>query len=351
MKTEALIRDPIFQLNILLWMAKEQPSDNYYVRPLFYELGYSIIYIEHPFAFPEETSNAMKDSGLDISTAQEPDLILGRKEDNKALYFEAKANSFFAASTSSRQARAHLVASGPVFSEVLAPLDSCLLCYVVPKDGLKRMSECLTTLTTELMTKELKPGLFSCHGLTFDGKQLVYSWDSAFKAHVGLTEDMTSVLNNIDEDTDSAPLVLVFSDEDCSNTETRDFYRRVVIDQVRACLLCTLRSLPVGARYETTPDSILRRTTDGVFDYLGRVRQGGLRRLVRQNVLRRIYDHWKDRQSGVGFTDDRLTITWQVIGEKEDFLDWLEDRRLGFAADRPPEEPLFDHLDDDSEVG
>ena len=84
----------------------------------------------------------MKDSELDISIPPEPELILGRKSDNKALYFEAKANSFGIASTNSRQARAHLIASGPVFGEVLSPLNACLLCYVVPEGARVLMSQC-----------------------------------------------------------------------------------------------------------------------------------------------------------------------------------------------------------------
>jgi hypothetical protein len=288
MKTEALLRDPVFQLNLLLWMAKEQPTAGFRVRPLFYDWGFEIIYIEQPFAFPEETMKIMKDSGLEISISQEPELILGRKEDKKALYFEAKANSFSATSKKNpRQARAHLMASGPVFGEVFSPLNTCLLCYMVPADMCQKMSECLTTLAHELRHKGLEPGQFSSHGLAVIGKQIIYSWDSTFKDHVGTTDNAVPVLDDVAEDTDPAPLVLVFSDEDCSNQEKRDFYRQVVIDQVRACLLCDLHAHTLGERYETSPDNLLAKTTDGIFEYLGRERQKGLRHLVRENILKK----------------------------------------------------------------
>jgi len=320
MKTDLLLKDPVFQLNLLLWMAKEQPTDNYRVYPLFCTLNFKIIYIEQPFAFSEETSNAMKDSALDISTSQEPDLILGRRVDNKALYFEAKSNSFSSTSTDSRQARAHLMASGPAFAEVLAPLDSCLLCYLVPDNVRGRMSECLTTLTEELRSKALKSGPFSCHGLSVKGMQVVYSWDSAFQTHVGLDKNVVPILNDVEEDTDPAPLVLVFSDEDCSNDTIRDFYRQVVIKQIHACLLCDLRSHDIGVKYETTPDKLMMKTSDGIFQYLGRKRQKRLRQLIRENIFKRIYEYWKEQQPGVVLEGDLLTITWGVIGEKDDFL-------------------------------
>ena len=60
MNNELLVRDPVFQLNILLWMAKEQPAEGYRVRPVFFEHGFKIIYIEQPFPLPEEGSKDRK---------------------------------------------------------------------------------------------------------------------------------------------------------------------------------------------------------------------------------------------------------------------------------------------------
>jgi len=350
MKTEALLRDPVFQLNLLLWMAKEQPSGDFRVRPLFYNWGFRIIYIEQPFAFPEDAARAMKDSALDISVAPEPELILGRtSSDNKALYFEAKANSFGISSRNCRQARAHLIASGPAFGEVLFPLNACLLCYVVPDSAREKMSECLTDLSDELRNKGLKPGPFSCHGLAVSESRIVYSWDSICKEHVGATEGAVPILNDVEEDTDPAPLVLVFSDEDCGNVEMRDFYRRAVIDQVRACLLSDLHSHALGEKYETSPDNLLAKTSDGVFQHLGGERQKGLRKLVRENIFKKIADYWKDKQSGVTLVGNQLVVTWSVIGERDNFLNWIEDRRMRFDVGKPPEEQpdLFDSVGPD----
>jgi len=344
MKTEALLKDPVFQLNLLLWMAKDQPSNGYRVRPFFWQHGFRLVYIEQPFAFPVETVNAIDRSGLDASTKPEPDVILGRQKDAKALYFEAKAESFGPSSDNSRQARGHLLACGPSFGEVYAPLVHCLLCYVVPEGSRRPMGECLDALSTELRNKRLVPGPFSSHGLAVSATQINYSWDSAFKAHLGVAEDSVPVLDGISEDTDPAPLLLVFSDEDCANTDLRDFYRQALLHQTRANLLCRLHPLPLGTTYSTTPDDLLMETTDGVFQYLGRQRQGGLRRLVRDNFLKRIHAHWSSKQPGITMQGDRLTTTWSVPGEKEAFLDWLEDRRTRFEANRPSNEPpmLFD---------
>jgi hypothetical protein len=173
MKLDLLLKDPVFQLNILLWMAKEQDAENYYVYPLFHQLGFRIVYVETPFAFPEVTMRAILDSGLDICIEPEPDVVLGRESDNKALYFEAKANSFTPGSTNSKQARAHLVASGPVFEEVWSPYSACQLCYVLPKSRCGPMSRCLTALAGKLRENGLRPGPFSCHGLAVKGTRML----------------------------------------------------------------------------------------------------------------------------------------------------------------------------------
>ena len=55
MRTELLLQDPVFQLNILLWMAKEQPPEHFRIRPLFTQLRFSVMYIEQPFRFPDSS--------------------------------------------------------------------------------------------------------------------------------------------------------------------------------------------------------------------------------------------------------------------------------------------------------
>jgi hypothetical protein len=94
------------------------------------------------------------------------------------------------------------------------------------------------------------------------------------------------------------------------------------------------------------------RTTDGIFQYVGRRRQKNLTRLIHENVIRRVHHYWKDRQQGIRMDDaGKLSVTWQVSSEKEDFVAWLEDRRVKFVDDKPPEEPehpLFAAMDDHS---
>ena len=194
------------------------------------------------------------------------------------------------------------------------------------------MRECLELLSQELRQNALNPGPFSVHGLSLRGGQVVYSWDAAFMKHTDKAKNECIILTNVTDDTDPSPLLIVYSDQDCSNPENRDFYRRVMIEKVRACLLCDLHANPVGTTYRITSDELLTRTTDDVFNYLGKSRQQGLRQLVREYILKRVANIWSDRQVGVTVNVDELSIRWQLSGQKQDFLDWLEDRQTAFDA-------------------
>lgn len=343
MKTDALLRDPVFQLNLLVWMAKDQPSTGYRVRPFFFENGFRLVYIEQPFAFPDATAKAIDGSGLQIKKTPEPETILGRPADQKALYFEAKANSFGMDSSNSTQARGHLLACGPAFAETLKPLERALLCYVVPQDGCDRMAECLVSLSTELRSATLAPGEHSVHGLGVSGMDLIYSWDQKFKQHAGVNGDSVAAIHELQDDTDPSPLLLVFTEEDCPNQERAGFYRRVLINQVVAKLVCDLNLQQPEKPYVTTARDLLWQTTDGILDYVGRERQTNMARIVRQNVFNRIADFWRGKQfSPVKFEADRLEITFKDRGIKADFMDWLEDaKKTAFSDQLPPQEPPF----------
>lgn len=351
MKPETLLGDPVFQLNLLLWMAMEQPDEGYRVRPLFHKWGFELLFIEQPFQFPVPLAAAIRGADPKISANPEPEMVLGRERDRKALYFEAKKSSFWVDSSNADQARGHLLAAGAAFAEVYTPLEKCLLCYVLPEDKRTKMAECLEELAGALTEEGMSPGPHSVHGLAVRETDIVYSWDPSFQSHLGLPESESVVLSGVTEDTNPSPLILIYSDEDHHDPAMKDFYRSVVINQIRATLLCELENHPLKETYIRTPEDILMKTTHGRFEYLGRRRQGSLRKLVLQNVFRRIENHWEEKQRGITLDVDRLLVKWEVPGEREAFLTWLEDRHTRFETSKSGDEPtvvqpdLFEQAD------
>ncbi len=345
MYADTLIRDPVFQLNLLLWMAKDQPHEQFRVRPLFREYGFSPMVIEQPFQFPVEVFIRIERSTLDISKQPEPELILGGAG-NKAMYFECKAHSFGADSSNSRQARGHLVAAGGAFAEVFRPLENCLLSYVVPDSDREGMRLCLSDLRRQLADASFSPGRFSVQGLKVDGANIVYTWDRELSQHLGIAEPPSremAVLELGAQDTYPSPLVLVYTDEDCPNPMSRDFYRRILSAKLRAALLCDLHQEAEATVVSISAGRLLASTTAEMFQYLGRERQNGLLAFVRKNILDFIVAEWKPKIPGlVTVVGQNVTLKWTTDKDRQDFLEWLEDRETDFPAERVMQGELFD---------
>ena len=340
MKPEEAIRDPVFQLNLLVWMAKEQPAQGFRVRPLFHEHGFQLHYIEQPFPFSPEVRNAIEtvaeSQSWEVNLTPEPELTIQRPDDQTAVYFEAKAQGFTSSSSNVKQARGHLLACGSAFYEAYKPLKAALLDYVVPNGDTEMMNQCLTELRGALAQQSLQPGPFAVNGLSFRDGSLHYHLDKATSALLPTSEPDAIVMSGLAPDTDPSPLLLVYSDEDCPDDKRRGHYRRVLQNQVLANLLCLLNRLPVGQVVEISALEILVQTTIGAFEFLGRQRQKSMMALVSENLFRRVFEYWKDKAPElVTIAAKTLTIHYKDIAQKEQFLGWLEDgKRTGFLDDR-----------------
>jgi hypothetical protein len=163
-----------------------------------------------------------------------------------------------------------------------------------------------------------------------------------FRGFCGLDDDWAVVLRDFKEDTNPTPLLLVFSDEDCSTPEQADFYRRAFLDQVLAQLVCDLNLLPVEAAYTRTSRELVEKVTGGVLRYLGRDRQRSLCRLVKARIFNRIAAFWKGKPfEPARLEADVLTIFFNDNDQKEEFTERLEDaKRTNFGTDRPGQQQL-----------
>ena len=339
MHIEKIIHDPVFQLNLVLWMAKEQSAQCFQVRPLFHQYGFSPLVIEQPFKFPVALSRQIDAaSTLDISKEPEPEVILEKQATNQAIYFECKAQSFGPTSSNSKQARGHLLATGTAFAEVFHPREHCLLSYLVPDSDRARMSACLASLHSELSSGGFSPGTFSIHGLKSDGLSISYTWDKAFTEHLGLAESQPQeipVLENITPETDPSPLMLVYTDEDCPDQESRNHYRRVLSEKLRASMLCDLNQEQGEGGFSLSADELLHNTTGGMFKYLGRERQKNMQLFVRNNIFNFIVSDWEKKVPALASLEGQtLTLTWGTDENRQNFLEWLEDRKNIFPAER-----------------
>lgn len=333
MKLDTLIRDPIFQLNLLLWMARDQPEDAARVTPLFYRWGYRFVMVESPVPLPQEIVVAIKNAGLDSAVNPEPEMILGHTVRQDALYLEAKKESFSVKSTTARQARGHLLAAGDVFKSIVTPYQTARLCYVLPEDRRSLMETCLSSLIDELKSQRLNPARTSVHGLEVSDAGVIYRWDDDFSALVGAGTKHELILQSEGDETDPSPLLLVYSAEDYDGGTRPDYAREAMLKQVWAHLLCMVQVSEAGVPLAVKADAILTFTTDGIFNYLGQARQKSLCRLVSERLFAPIRDHWDKADNRrddiqVALNGSVLTITLKDSHKaKINFTDWLEEEK------------------------
>ena len=349
MKPEDWIRDPVFQLNLLVWMSKEQPKEAYCVRPVFHEAGFDWMAIEQPFRFPVETAKLIEQINekgeMRIHSHPEPELVVKRSRDQSALYFEAKKNSFDVGSSNSSQARGHLAATGPAFAEVNAPLERALLVYVVPNEASDPMRACLQELALQLRSVALSPGDSAVDGLAAEDAAIHYHFDVPSRGVLGIVESRILIIANIAEDTDPSPLLLIYSDEDCPDDERRGYYRHVIQNQAIATMLCELHRVNVGESITLSAARILELTTQGAFNFLGTERRKKMELLLKVNVFNKIAEHWKSRTpDGVKVHGKELTVNFQNESFQSDFLDWLERSKAVFG-DEVPKGPDIEQMD------
>jgi len=348
MKPEDWIRDPVFQLNLLVWMSKEQPKEAYCVRPVFHEAGFDWMAIEQPIRFPVETAKLIEQinekGDIRIHSHPEPELVVKRSRDQSALYFEAKSNSFGVASSTSHQGRGHLVATGSVFREVNAPLERALLVYVVPNEVSDPMRACLQELALQLRSVALSPGDSAVDGLTAEDAAIHYHFDVLSRGMLGISESRIALVENIAEDTDPSPLLLIYSNEDCPDDERRGYYRHVIQNQAIATMLCEFHRLDIGESITLSAARVLELTTQGAFNFLGHERRKKMELLLKVNVFNKIAEHWRSRApEAIKVQGKELTVCFPSDSFQSDFLDWLE-RSKGLFEDIKPKGPDIEQM-------
>jgi len=354
MNLQALISNPGYQLNLLLWMAKEQPTipEMGLVSPFFHELGFEYHWIENPFPLPDairlKVNSLPTDMAKLISLSPEPDLLLKRSRDGKAIYLEAKA-SMAAVVNKDKQTRGHLLANGPAFAETLMPLKESLLCYALPEAERAAMRQRLEALSQELVSMGFQPGKSSVHGFAVKGRKIVYHWDESFAKHVDCRSNQCrkTIFSVVDDGNEPVHLLLVYSAEDYPSKDYGDYYREAFLRRIQQALVCKMRhdDLSPTSQDCLLTDALLNAATEGVFKYLGKQRQRELRQLVRENFYCRIEAHVKDKSSTMTNREPgQLLLSFGNVEERENFLSWLE--RLDFKTIEAPTAeslPLFDH--------
>lgn len=268
-KIERLCNDPLFQLNLVIWLAQPKP-EGFPIKPIFYQSGFSIHSISPPLALPPDIRIITTESSLDLQDGAKPELILIDNNRTKLILIECKKSSFGISSTTSKQARTLLLLAGPIVSEVLGlgkrSSAKGILCYLTKSDQLQSLENTLLALTQELQKLKLEPGDYSGLGISLSEQALSLEYSERVKDLLGLNAKSPIEIIRIDKDTDPRPLYFIPYDPNAQSNEEQSFSRRVLYERVLGYVLSKIGPAIIPSNITFTTDEILSSVTFGIYE-------------------------------------------------------------------------------------
>lgn len=211
-KIEELCSDPLFQLNLSIWLSQSKPKD-FSVRPVLYEAGFQILSVGPLLTLPLDIRLHISESSLDCQDRAKPDLILEDNNRTRLLTLECKRTSFGTSSTTASQARTLLLLSGPIISEVLAigarASAQGVLCYLTRSDQVPPLENTLSELIKELQELKLDPGENGCLGIRPDKTAILLEYSHEVRTLLKCKSKSPVAILSIEADTDPRPLYFI----------------------------------------------------------------------------------------------------------------------------------------------
>lgn len=153
-----LIKDTLFQLNVLVWACTNGPPRGWLVRPVLHDHGFQIDGFDVAMRLSSEVIGGIA-RRVDCGVAPEPDVVIWNPFRKTRVLVECKAQSFSPASSNSRQCRALLLAAGNNTARPIMPEASeTFASYLLPE-----IYRDLQEATLQNLTDELGPLVFPYH--------------------------------------------------------------------------------------------------------------------------------------------------------------------------------------------
>ena len=96
---DSVVRDPLFQLNLVLWLAQPLPKIEGQLlslplpNPILHQHGFSVYAVAPKLLLPERLVLEARQSGIPIQPSGRPDVVL-QKQNRAFSLVECKASSF-----------------------------------------------------------------------------------------------------------------------------------------------------------------------------------------------------------------------------------------------------------------
>lgn len=267
---DEICKDPLFQLNLSIWMTQSQPPTNFSIYPLFYKSGINIYSIAPLLALPPDARIAVLDK-IACQESARPDLVLELKE-KRFCVLECKSTSFGYKSSASNQARTFLLLTGPIMSEVLGignrGENEAILCYVTGPNNARLMNNSLESLAKEIKDKTgLKTGNYGCFEIRPSQSAIVLEYSEKIKHFLNLIKDPPVEVIKIEPNTDPRPLYFIPYDPNIEQTkEEQKFCRRILFERILSHIISNIGNADIPASMTFKTADLLISATFGVYE-------------------------------------------------------------------------------------
>lgn len=266
-----LCKDPLFQLNLAIWLTQPQPLERFYVYPVFYESKLNIYSIGPLLALPPDIRIAVKDK-INCQDSVRPDIILEMQGKRLFCILECKSSSFGPESSNTNQARNLLLISGPIFPEVLAIGNrgeyECTLCYFIGANSVELMEKTLKILEDEIRDKtNLATGNFGCFGIKPSKSAIVLEYSERVKTLFNLKFYPEREIIRFEQDTDPRPIYFIPYDPNLEQTEEEQrLCRRILFERILSYIISNIGSSDIPMSVTFTTEELLSSATFGFYE-------------------------------------------------------------------------------------
>jgi len=265
-----LIKDPLFQLNVLLWLAQPLP-EKAETTSLLYAKGFTVYAIAPSLAPPLDLRLAAQRVQISMQERVRPDVVLVRESDSKFAFIECKASSFGLASSTSEQARSLLIVAGPRAAEVLGlasgQVSAAILGFLLPENDREPLTQTITSLFKELDQNGLAAGQFSVLGLLLTDTDVSVVINDRGSAFFELPSGNNQFMKR-DPDTDPRPLYFIPYDPDVFHSEQeKGFSRRVLFERMQSTVVASVGRANPPAELVLESQKILNNSMFGMYSH------------------------------------------------------------------------------------
>jgi hypothetical protein len=269
-KIEELCADPLFQLNLSIWLAQPKPV-GISVRPVFYLSGFNLMSISPLLALPPDIRLLLSEANIKFQDGASPDLILEAEEKTKLVALECKRSSFGADSSTAEQARTFLTLAGPIFTEVLGigrrPSPPGVLCYLTRLDQKDLLEGTLMQLSQEINKINIETGNYGCLGIVPDGNAISLHYSDDMMSHLNFSDKSPVQILPIEQDTDPRPLYFIPYDPNIDQSgKEQAISRRILYERFLGHILAKIGQAKAPCEIIYTSEQALLDVTFGLYE-------------------------------------------------------------------------------------